>query len=340
MDSDISELRKGAFHVSVPWSVAGNFARVKDTKLWVYCHPGHVNASDALYQNFSNCVNVVETPPCISTCKSNHCEVLQPFFCDNEVLEQTWTDVGMMDLVDELKETTRADPALDSGMFASQGCTAASGFEYNKNTWTKRLMGSLQRHLPNHQVKYTAQCAMEFATYQSTLSLLGTSRKVLMCYPFQGCNDSTINRTQVLVEVSRYDDNSPHHLRSPPHSSGDETTIECGKQADRLAPYPPKLGELTARIYISVIQKCCRMFLKNKPMKEEINGSGIYINKQSAPCIVQLTMPIVCVGRQCPNHLPSVKLSISKPVVGLLNPQRLCSAIEQLVECTPYFITY
>lgn len=331
IDSDIQDLRKGLFSVSDAWSVSGQFNRVKNSKIWVYGHAGHVNTSDASYENFARCMDVIETAPCLQKCPSNRCDVLlQPFFSDNTALESIWSEMGEISLLTEFRAAKLANPALDQGIFASQGAIDASGFEYNENTWTKRLVGSLERHLPNHNIKYTAEFGPNFINYQSTLSLLGSSPRVVMCYPFRGCNDCNIDGAPVHVHV--HEDEEPP--MSPPQSSGDEANVEIGKQADRLSPCPPKIGELTAGIHISIVQKCCRMFFKNKPVKDQLNGKGIYINKQAAPCTVRLQMPVVHIDTEYPAPLPKAQLSISQPVVTSLTPQRLCAALKQLVGST------
>ena len=38
-----------------------------------------------------------------------------------------------------------------------------------------------------------------------------------------------------------------------------------------------------AAIYITIVQKCARMLIKGKPIEEELNGGGMYINKVVAP---------------------------------------------------------
>lgn len=334
IDSDITDFRKGNFIVTKPWSGSGKFEKAHNAKIWVYAHSGHVKNSDACYSNFERCVKIEESPACNGVCRSNKCNILQPYFCDNKGLKLTWAELGMTDLAQECDDAMRKNPALNEGIFASQGCSEASGYEYDENTWTKRLVGSLQRHLPEHEVKYTAELAMKFTTYQSTLSLLGTQHRVVQCYPFHGVCDSTINR-KIQVQVDN--DNSDASPSSPPQSSGDETNVECGKQADSLCRHPPKLGELTAAIYISVIQKCCRMFKKNKPIKQELKGKGIYLNKRGAPFIVELTMPIVFVEDICPEPIPSATLSVSEPLVWNLTAQALCTIgrDHKLHKCNP-----
>ena len=233
ISADINDFKKREFKVSKPWSVAGKFARVRNTNIWVYCHQGHVKCSEATFGNFKMCVDIIQSKPCLDWCDSSskHCEGLQPFFCDNN-LEYLWTETGKMDLIQQLKDITSASP---TGIFATPGCWDASGLE---NTWTKRLVASLEMHLPKHTVKYTVEHAIHFPTYRSSLSFLGTSKSVLQCYPFQGCGDDAVNNIQVLVEMSQSD---------PPNSpltSRGEAIIEHGKQADRLSPIPPKLWEL------------------------------------------------------------------------------------------------
>lgn len=330
ISADIGDFRKGEFKVSKPWSITGKFIRVRDTNIWVYCHQGHVKCSQATFDNFKMCVDIVQSEPCLDWCESysQHCEVLQPFFCDNISLEHLWVKTGKMDLVQQLKDTKSANPQISTGMFATPGCCDASGFEYDENTWTKRLVASLDIHLPKNTVMYTAEDAIRFAAYQNTRSLLGTSQIVLQCYPFQGCTDSAIKNIQVQVENEG--DDSPNS----PLTSGDEAVMEHGKQADRLSPVPPKLGELISAMNISIIQKACRMLFKKKSIKEKITGSGIYINRQTAPCIVKLMMPIVVVDTQCPDPIPRAKLTMSTPVARVLNPQMLCKAIEEVVGTT------
>lgn len=331
IDSDIADFRNGCFDVSKAWSVTGKFEKSDIPKLWVYAHTGYVKNSAAVFGNFKKCVDIEHTPPCTRNCTSSHCNILLPFFCDNKTLKQSWCDLGMEDLAKECDDAMRKNPGLEEGIFASQGCSNASGFEFHENTWTKRLVGSLNRHLPNHDVKYTAESSMHFATYQSPLSNLGTDHGVVQCYPFHGATDFAIsNKIQVQVEVSN-NEASPH---SPPQSSGDEVEIELGKQADPMQKYPNKIGELTAAIINSIIQKCCRMFKKNKPIKNELIGSGAYITKCGAPFIVKYKMPIVYVEDRCPNPIPCAKLFVSESRVCSVTPQTLCSAITQLVGTT------
>ena len=102
-----------------------------------------------------------------------------------------------------------------------------SGLEFNENTWTKRLVGSLKRHLPRHDVKHTAEDATNFKTVQARYSLLGTSSDIINCYIFHGCTDIRIGKN-IMVEVDASQDDS----QGDPPSSGDEANIEVSKKAD------------------------------------------------------------------------------------------------------------
>ena len=78
-------------------------------------------------------------------------------------------------------------------------------------------------------------------------------------------------------------------LQDDSPSSGDKNTLEVGKNADPLETYPPKLGHIMAAIHISIVQKCARMFMKGKPIKEEVTGGGMYINEVVASFLVKMT---------------------------------------------------
>ena len=177
--------------------------------------------------------------------------------------------MGKMDLVQQLRDTTSANPQISTGMFATPECCDASGFEYDENTWTKRLVASLDIHLPKNTVTYTAEHAIRFATYQSTRSLLGTSQSVLQCYPFQGCTDGAIKNIQVQVENQGGD--SPNS----PLTSGDEH----GKQVVRLSPVPPKLGELISAMNIKKLAGCSLKKIK-KSRRRSLAKAYISTDKQ------------------------------------------------------------
>ena len=93
---------------------------------------------------------------------------------------------------------------IDTGMFASRGFSQLSGLEFNENTWTKHLVGSLKRHLPRHDVKYTAEDATNFKTVQVRYSLLGNSSAIII---FHGCTDIRIGNN-IMVEVDAEQEDS------------------------------------------------------------------------------------------------------------------------------------
>ena len=61
-----------------------------------------------------------------------------------------------MNLVQELEQAMNVNPAINEGIFASQGCVESCGNEWSENTWTQRLVGAL------HDVKYTAELDKSF----------------------------------------------------------------------------------------------------------------------------------------------------------------------------------
>lgn len=94
-----------------------------------------------------------------------------------------------------------------------------------------------------------------------------------------------------------------------------------------MSAVPPELGELIAGLHISIVQKCCRSFFNKKMIKR----SGLYLNKQALPCLVDITLPVVCVTTHCPDHLPSADIVISTPTAGVLSPQTVCASLQCLV---------
>ena len=54
------------------------------------------------------------------------------------------------------------------------------------------------------------------------------------------------------------------------------------------------------------------MFLKNKTIKNELTGSGLYIDKASLPLIVCLSMLVVCaMSNVSPAIIPEANLNIT-----------------------------
>lgn len=253
IDEDVNSLRRANFP-DTKWSVTGCFVEVADSSIWVYQHASYVMASKVYYRNIKASVNLTYLPPLLQTCRTgrNH-HLLEPFFCDNIALQVAWSDHP--DLLQEL-DGVPAD--VTEGIFAARGVSTLSGLDFDENTWTKRLVGALKRHLPKHDAKYTADDATRFRIVQSQYSLLGTSSDVVECYIFRGCTDIRIGKT-IVVDVE--DD---------PPSSGDDTKIELGKKGDPLSAYPPKLGQLVAACHITILQKCARMFIKGKPIILEV----------------------------------------------------------------------
>ena len=181
MDADVSDLRQSGLNMK--WSVANCFAKVGQTNYWVYCHSGHIACNTVLFDNFKSCMDVTMDDSSYGECGScSHCHILEPYFSDNFMLEKSWDQGGHTDLVQELKQAMEVNIGLDEGIFASQGCVTSSGNEWIENTWTKRLVGALERHLPNHKVKYTAELGRTFATTQAPLSGLSTDGRILRCY--------------------------------------------------------------------------------------------------------------------------------------------------------------
>lgn len=142
--------------------------------------------------------------------------------------------------------------------------------------------------------------SLNFRNVQAKHSLLGNSMDIINCYLFQGSVDAQINK-YIGMQVES---------ESPQASSGDDGNIEVGKKADPLGEYPPKLGQLVAGIQISIVQKCARMFMNGKPIKEELKSSGLYLNKQAAPFAVKMTIPVVCATDTIPSPLPCSKITI------------------------------
>lgn len=286
IDEDIDDFRT-AFKRNTScgtWSVTGSFEKSPHhTNIWVYAHSTHVKNSDATYDNFRRRMNIELTKGCTEKFNStNHnCELLLPFFCDNTTLVEYWKDLGRSDLAQECETAMQTNPTLDTGIYASQGCTDnTSGREFHKSTWSKRLVGALSRHLPNHNIKYIVELARHFGTYQQALSLLGNSPEIVRCYAFRGATDICINKKR-YIQVEVDDDD----IDASPRSSSGEGLIEVGRQA-----YPPKLGEIIAAIINSAIQKT---FIKKKLIKKQVIRSGMYLTKVGAPFIVTLEMPIV-----------------------------------------------
>ena len=186
---DIKDWRKGKFSLKTGnWSVSSHFVRVAGSSLWVYSHQGYVSASDAKYAHFNSCVTIMHLPPSLQRCSGDEHLILEPFFSDNMALQSLWADKP--DLLQELKKV-RED--ISTGMFAAQGFASMSGLDFNENTWTKRLVSCLERHLPTHTVSYTAEDATNFRNVQSRYSLLGNSPDIISCYVFHGCTDIRIN---------------------------------------------------------------------------------------------------------------------------------------------------
>ncbi len=110
-------------------------------------------------------------------------------------------------------------------------------------------------------------------------------------HTFPGCTDIRIGNKVVEVE------NPLEDQQEDPPSSGEDTKIEVGKKVNPLLAYPPKLGQVVAAIHITIIQKCARMFIKEKPIKAVLGSSGMYLNKSIA---LKVEMPIVCASTSCP----------------------------------------
>ena len=72
-------------------------------------------------------------------CENEEHRILEPFFTDNVTLRSIWAD--QPNLLQELNEVSED---VDTGMFASRGFSQLSGLEFNENTWTKHLVGSLK----------------------------------------------------------------------------------------------------------------------------------------------------------------------------------------------------
>ena len=246
---------------------------------------------------------------------------MNPFFAIIIALQDAWSDHP-----DLLQELDRVPADVTEGIFAARGVSTLTGLDFDDNTWTKRLVGALKRHLPNHDAKYTADDATSFRIVQSQYSLLGIADDVVECYiNFRGCTDIRIGKN-IVVETEDQIEDSP--------SSGDDSKIELRKKADPLNAYPPKLGQLIAAIHITILQKCARMFIKGKPIKDELRGSGMYLNKLIAPFLVEMKMPVVCASSSCPASLPRALVSITTSAARALSSELLCHGLGELVGTT------
>lgn len=271
----------------------------------------------------------MDTSASFGECASHsHCHMLEPYFSDNYMLMEKWAEGGYTQLVKELKAEIQNNPDLDDGIFASQGAVDSSGNEWEENTWTKRLVGALQRHLPNHNVKYTAELGLRFATTQSPLSGLGTDSRVLRCYIFRGSSDSTITTTNKVVPLG-VGATPPAAATGGQSPQSEEESI--AKQAAPQSKFPPKLGQLASTIHISLVQKAARMFLKHKRIENVLSVSGLYIDKSSLPLIVCLSMPVVCATDSCPQPIPRANLEVTNPRCTVLSKARLCKALQVLL---------
>lgn len=230
INKDIEDLRR-AFP-GTKWSVAGPFFKVKQTHLWVFKHPNHIINSAAEYSNFSACVSITFLPPCMEKCpsKDGPCEIIQAFFYDNVALETVWSWTNQRSLLSQLHTVMDTEIVIDNGLFATGGNNAKNGLEFAENIWTKRLVGCLNEHMPNHTVTFTANEALNFQSYQDRFSQIGTDKDVMCCYLFQGVNDFMIKHCPVTLDPppSEIPSGSPPSRNSSvsPLSSLEEYIVE------------------------------------------------------------------------------------------------------------------
>lgn len=331
IDADIKLLRKAEFRTedSKGWSVSGSFQRVRTSNVWVYMHATHVSASNAEYNNFAHCLDVEKYREPYDYCRdrSNH-YILQPFFSDNTSLQDDWeyevSKAGEHEQLRALLQQLKSQMAglMEEDLFSFQVCH--NGCMWDENTWSKRLVGALRQHLPNQTATYTAEDGLKFKSKAASRSGLD-SLELVKCFLFHGSTDITLKDSTLLaVEYP------------PPHdsqSSGDEKCIENGKKSDPIQEYPPKIGQLWACMHISIVEKCLRMFLQQKPITDKLGTNGMYINKSSGSSLASMEIPIVKVAD---NHVtvPRARLRVSEPRCSVLSAPSLCHALFLLTGAT------
>ena len=79
----------------------------------------------------------------------DHHLCLEPFFRDNLSLQQLYRELGKCN--EELREVLEQDliPEDKPMYYTGRGRSAASGFSFSENVWTRRLTGGLAVLLPN-----------------------------------------------------------------------------------------------------------------------------------------------------------------------------------------------
>ena len=109
-----------------------------------------------------------------------------------------------------------------------------------------------------------------------------------------------------------------------------EEEVETEQFFSEEAKIEPKLGQLLAALHVSLVQKGARIFIQNEDKPGQLETKGLYLNKLSAPFLVQMTMPLVEVGGAVPPD-SGAEYMVPGSAASTLCPGTICAALQELV---------
>ena len=246
-----------------------------------------------------------------------------------------------------------SSPDESNKLFAYRTAHNESGLLCNENSWTKRLVGGLQRFMQKQtEVIYSAESKdfknsvtkhsrlHETSSFHHDMAVFhGTPDLIIKDYPV------TVNLDSDSEMVSDEDDevdlddvnNSSmvSSVNNPAMVSSAESEYLVGKvtkQANNMNVLhdglAEKSGELLANMFWLAECKIIKRLRKGKPLKKTTNIEGMLIDRQHGAVILLVKFQI------SPFGVPNLhQLSIINEMSGIMDTEVLCGHITKLLEC-------
>ena len=347
IQEDLKRFQTGGFPKSSSSLRNTSFKRVENTDIWLFQHAEHVACSAVLFENFygafaNRAIAHTECDDflcCLQTQDASHF-MLEPYFCDNVSLQRRYTTVTKAGHLSEqgrevvgqllgrlvrILQTPFIEPSTVPEEFSTGGAPLyVKGYIFNENIWTLRLVGCLNAFLPQHfEVKLTATLGLEFAMNQ--LLYTGVPVCLCQCYPFQGAPDITIREHPIVLDSDTETEGGDEGTES---GSAPAFVIENAQQAPRQVDYPPKLGELLAKMHIRLVQKVLRVFVQKKKQEEmKVVSRGLLLHKATGGIMCEMSVEVK------KNEAVQLALSVDDFSCAVLTPSALCHHLQRLLKC-------
>lgn len=292
---DLSAIQK-AFEITLQ---ERKFIKKCELPIFIYYFTHHMAPNKVKFSSFENLhYNAEKITLEEHTC--SECIFFTPFLEDNDNSAAKFVKANL-----DPQELWSADELKQQG----------PGYDWNENSWTKRLTFSLKRVLPNYDIAYTAEKGMDFHCHIVS-DVLNLPYKFGLFLFFQGAPDIVISKNLAVT------------LNANSAESSDEDIIEnCFQHTDLKSSedgiYPEKLGQLFGYLHMLLAAKIMRrLVIKEKSLDKSLKVKGILLDK-------------MCGGIECAVTFTSLneplKWDICDYTTATLTASSICMHIKNIV---------